>query len=131
MNILIDTHILLWALCDPKKLKSAERKILLSTDTMIYVSIISLWEISLKYSLGKLELKPTDIQKIPNAILASGYNIITLSPEDASGFYTLPRLQNQDPFDRMLIWQAINNDYCFLTRDKHIPEYINAGLKLI
>jgi PIN domain nuclease of toxin-antitoxin system len=95
------------------------------------VSAVSLWEISLKYSLSKLSLKSISIDDIINAIEVSGYYLISLEPEEAISFNTLPVLKHKDPFDRMLIWQCICNKYDFMARDKSLNQYKNLGLKLI
>lgn len=131
MNVLIDTHILLWALADTKKLGRKEKEIILSEDTTVYVSAISLWEISLKYSIGKLKIASLPLQSIIQAIEQSGYNIITLTAAEAIGFYQLPKTAHTDPFDRMLVWQAICNQYYFMTRDNKLKFYTKFGLQLI
>lgn len=131
MNVLIDTHILIWALTDTHRLRPAEKNILLSDETIIHVSTISLWELSLKYSLGKLKLRSLNLSSIVEAINRSGYNIITLMPAEAIEFHQLPRVINTDPFDRMLIWQAIMRGYYFMSRDNKMKAYTKAGLQLI
>lgn len=131
MNVLIDTHILLWSLANTKKLNTQEKKILVSPQTSIYVSAVSLWEISLKYSIGKLIIEPFDVKKIISGIHDSNYSMMPLTGEEASGFYQLPHTSNTDPFDRMLCWQAICNDYYFMSRDAKINQYKKFGLKLI
>jgi len=131
MNILIDTHILLWSLFDQNSLKKKQREILLNKENDIFVSIISLWEISLKHGLGKLEIPDLKIDKIIPAISESGFELLDLSPSEAISFHNLPKLKNKDPFDRMLIWQSISNNYHFMTQDKKIAEYQKYGLHII
>ncbi len=131
MKIIIDTHYLLWVLFDTKKLKEKEKTILTDTENEIFVSSISLWEISLKYSIGKLELNNISPSELTEAIKKTGFKLIELTGYDASNFHLLPKIGNSDPFDRMLIWQAINRKYCFLSRDKNIISFKNLGLKII
>jgi PIN domain nuclease of toxin-antitoxin system len=131
MNVLLDTHYLLWSLADTSKLTTKEKRIILSKETDIVVSAVSLWEIALKYSLNKLSLKSISLDDIINAIEVSGYHLIALEPNDALSFYALPVLKHKDPFDRMLIWQCICNNYEFMTRDKSLSQYKNLGLKLV
>ncbi|MCP4756402.1 MAG: type II toxin-antitoxin system VapC family toxin, partial [Proteobacteria bacterium] len=104
MNYLIDTHILLWSLFEPGKLRSNTRNALLDQSKQIFVSTISFWEISLKYSLGKLELigdvKPEDLVE---SCIESGFDILELDPLAALTYYRLPKTNHKDPFDRLLI----------------------------
>src|SRR3989344_5971776 len=130
MNILIDTHILLWSLFSPLKLSRGKREALLDPKNSIYVSVISLWEISLKYSIGKLQIRGAKIEKLGKAIEQTGFEILSLSSKEALDFYMLPKHKNKDPFDRMLIWQCISNDYYLMSQDLGIPDYKKHGLKL-
>jgi len=134
MKILLDTHYLLWALIDSKKLKKREKQIILDEKNDIFISTISFWEISLKYSIGKLIFENIKIDDIIPAIKKSGYNILPFNEYEAISFYKLGQLKNKDPFDRMLIWQAIKNNLYFLTSDKKIQNDIaerKLNLKLI
>ena len=131
MNILLDTHYVLWSLFDPKKLRTRERGYFLDTNNTILVSVISLWEISLKYQLGKLVLKNIRPEDLPSAITQSGFTIIGMTEIEASSFYQLPKMIHHDPFDRMLVWQAIQNQWFFLSNDKSIKAYQNKGLRLL
>ncbi len=131
MNILIDTHVVLWALTNPKKLTAFEHEILLAPTNTVYVSAISIWEISLKHSIGKLRIQPFDITTLITGIHDSNFYIIPLTGLEASGFDQQPHTINTDPFDRMLCWQAISNNYYFMSRDKKIPAYQKLGLKLV
>lgn len=129
MQYLIDTHILLFSIIKPSSLPGNIKTEIEKEDNQIFVSSISLWEISLKYSLGKLKLKgflPEDLIEI---ILKTGFDIITPTPEIFATFHKLPKL-TKDPFDRMLIWQAINNNLTFITVDKELKTYKKFGLKI-
>ena len=131
MKIIIDTHYLLWTLLDTKKLKEKEKKILTDTENEIFVSSVSLWEISLKYSINKLELYNFSPSELVETIEKTGFELIELTGYDASNFHLLPKFGNPDPFDRMLIWQAINRRYYLLSRDKNIKNFKNLGLKIL
>ena len=114
MSFLLDSHTLLWAILDKKKLSSKVIAILEDTNHEIFVSAVTFWEISLKYSLGKLDLSnvlPEDLPKLSEEVR----------------FSLLPR----DPFDRMLIWQAIKNNLTLLSKDKNVALYKSVGLKLV
>jgi PIN domain nuclease of toxin-antitoxin system len=131
MNILLDTHYLLWSLADSSKLSAKEKEIILSKETDIIISSVSLWEISLKYALNKISFETITIEDILDAITVSGYHLVVLEPKEALSFDTLPVFKHKDPFDRMLIWQSICNSFYFMTRDKNLNQYTTLGLKLI
>lgn len=130
MNILIDTHVLLWALFEPHKLGQSCQQALEEKNNEILVSTISLWEISLKYSLGKLELKGVVPEDLPPVIEKSGFDMIVLNEQEASSFHRLPRMEHHDPFDRMLIWQAIGRNLLFMSHDGSFQDYKKFGLRI-
>ena len=130
MNIIIDTHFLLWTLCSKDKLTSREQRILTDNSNDVFVSVISLWEISLKSGLGKLELHNFDISKLPEYIRKTGFEILTLDSNEASTFHLLPKSGHKDPFDRMIVWQAICRGFYLLTRDNALSVYKKNGLQI-
>ena len=130
MKYLLDTHTLLWVLMSKDKLSVKVKRLLSKTGPEIFTSTISLWEISLKYSLGKLKLDKKKPDEVPNALESMGFDILDLSPEIVSTFYKLPIL-HKDPFDRMLIWQAIKGNYTLISKDKSISDYEKYGLSLV
>ncbi len=129
MNLLLDTHALLWALTAPNLLSQSVRDSLEIPENEVLVSRISLWEISLKFSLGKLILTSITPTDLPEAIEQTGFKLIEPTIEEYAGFHQLPRTHHKDPFDRMLIWQAIQNDLTFVTKDGQLDQYIAIGLK--
>ena len=131
MKYLLDTHYILWTLFQPEMIKDAIKEILENDKDIKIVSTLSLWEISLKYSLGKLELKDTNPTEIHEKIIDSGFEISSIEDELFSSCYKLPRKEDhKDPFDRMLIWQAISKNYTLITKDRKIEQYIKDGLKI-
>ena len=129
MIALLDTHSFLWALIDPKRLPQRVRAVIADSANAIHLSTISLWEISLKYALGKLELtacKPEDLVPLAKKM---GLSLATPTAEESAGFYKLPRTAHKDPFDRMLIWQCLQRDWTLITRDSGLDEYRALGLK--
>ena len=97
----------------------------------VFVSAISLWEIALKHSIGKLELNfsPEDIPKYCEQMC---FYLIPLTPLDAMGFLRLPpKKDHKDPFDRMLIYQCITGNYTLVSRDDKMKFYVNDGLEYI
>lgn len=131
MNYLVDTHVLLWIVLSPKKISKRVRNILLNPELIKHVSAITFWEISLKFSLGKIDLKGVLPDKLPTIAKDTGFEIINLDCDTASTFHKLPKINHQDPFDRMLAWQAIKEDYILLTRDKEFSGYKDDGLNIV
>jgi len=131
MNHLVDTHYLIWSLLEPGKINERKKKILLDPGIVKNVSKISYWEIALKYSLGKLEIRGIVPDDLPAASLAAGYELVDVSVEDLVTSYRLPRVKDhQDPFDRLLIWQCIRNNLVLMTDDDGMRRYEKYGLKL-
>jgi len=127
---LLDTHSFLWSVLQPEKLSQQAVAILENVDNKIFVSGITFWEISLKYSLGKLTLgcKPDDLLKIADDMELEK---ISLTLEEAALFYQLPKQLHKDPFDRMLIWQAISRDLVLISKDGQFDNYSQYGLHVI
>lgn len=130
MKYLLDTHTLLWVAMNQKKLSEQAKNILLGGNPK-FVSQITLWEISLKYSLKKLDLKGLDPQGLISNSKKFNIKILSLSTSLAISFYKLPRYSNKDPFDRMIAWQAINEDMILISKDKEFDYYNLEGLKRI
>jgi PIN domain nuclease of toxin-antitoxin system len=131
MSYLLDAHTLIWTIIEPEKLSDKVTHLLENPKNDILVSSVTFWEISLKYSLGKLDLQgivPDDLPKIAQEM---GFGYLPLIPEDASRYYSLKADWHRDPFDRMLIWQAINNDLTLLSKDRIVAQYSSIGLKVI
>ena len=94
------------------------------------VSPISYWEISLKFGLGKLDLPDTDPAEIPAAARQLGLAEDPLATEILSTFHRLPYApDHRDPFDRLLVWQAICRKHTLLSRDRALPFFKAHGLK--
>jgi PIN domain nuclease of toxin-antitoxin system len=131
MKILIDTHFLLWIIFDDKKLTLKEKKIIQNPLNDIIISSISLLEINIKFSLKKLDLNGILPDEIPALLKQNGYQIKNINYDIVSSFYKLPRVIHKDPFDRLLVWESINQNYYFMTRDKNIKSYKKYGLLLL
>ena len=131
MKYLVDTHLFLWIVLSPKKISQKVRTILLDPEWTKYVSIITFWEISLKFSLGKIYLRGILPDKLPSIARNTGFEILNLDLNTVSTFHKLPRIDHRDPFDRMLAWQAIKEDCVLITRDKNFSGYKNEGLRIV
>ena len=118
MNLLLDTHTLIWALEDNPSLSELARVAIVDGENMVFISAVSVWEISIKKALGKLEAPDTlldEIERIRFTPLD-----ITLEHADRAG--KLPAI-HLDPFDRMLIAQAQSEQLTLVTRDAEIQKY--------
>jgi PIN domain nuclease of toxin-antitoxin system len=131
MKYLLDTRTLIWLVTDSEKLSSKVRKIFENTEYQIHVSALSFWEISLKFSLGKLELRGGDTQDLLRECINLGFKTIPIESELCATFGKFNVFYHRDPFDRMLIWQAISDNYTLITKDSTINLYKTEGLKTI
>ena len=119
MKYLLDTHTLLWGLYNSSDLSHEVIKIL-SNETC-FISIASLWEMAIKSSLGKLNLSQP-IPVIYSTCKEYGIEMIPVKPEHCQTVISLPFI-HKDPFDRMIIAQAKEENLTILTKDTYIPMY--------
>ena len=122
MNILLDTCSFLWIITGDKKLSARAREIFIKPENGIYLSAISVWEISIKHSLGRLPLPEKPEHFIPAQRERHGVKPLPLDEESALYLTRLPLLHN-DPFDRMLVCQAIVNSMTIMTPDDLLSKY--------
>lgn len=120
MSFLLDTHAFVWSVLEPRQLGEKARAALTDPSSEVFVSAVSFWEISLKTALGKLKLENCSPETLLEAALTQSFQLLPLTPEDVSAFHQLPRTAHKDPFDRMLIWQAIRGRHTLITRDAGI-----------
>lgn len=118
MNLLLDSHALLWALAAPQTLSPASRSAIANPRNAVYFSSASVWELELKASKGKLTL-PQDWFA---AALETGFVEVTVTSGDAVAAARLP-WHHQDPFDRMLVAQARARSLQLATRDRILAAY--------
>lgn len=130
MKHLLDTHIFLWAIFEPEKIPKKMKAHILDPESDNYISVITFWEISLKYQLGKIDLKGIFPDTLPKIARNDGFELLDLNIDTVSSFYKLPKIKNKDPFDRMLAWQAINENCYLLTKDPDFSSYKDYGLKV-
>lgn len=118
MKLLIDTHILIWYLADDPKLSSAIRDSIIDPGNQVFVSVATVWEIAIKKALGKL----ASPDNLPEVLAECRFEVLQITIFHALQAGALPRIHD-DPFDRMLIAQAMLEDLTFATRDSIIPSY--------
>lgn len=131
MKYLIDTHIFLWSLFSPGKIPKQAAQTIKKSTNRIFVSAITFWEISLKFSLNKLELEGITPEELPALANRMNFEILNLKADDAASFYRLPRESHKDPFDRMIIWQAIREQMMLISKDRKIELYRKFGLNVL
>ena len=129
MNILLDTHVFLWSLFTPDKLSKAVIREIKSPNNDVAVSVVTFWEISLKYALGKLELTGVKPEELPDFATQMNLEILPITAAEASTFHKLPRLTHKDPFDRVIIWQAIQQKTTLVSKDRDFKAYRKFGLR--
>jgi len=131
MKLLLDSHAFLWAVMDPDKLGKKAQAALSEPGNEAFVSAVTFWELSLKHSLGKLLLEGISPEELPGVAEEAGFTLLSLDPRHAAEYHGLPKLGHKDPFDRMLVWQAILSGSTLLSKDPDIKAYTKHGLKLL
>jgi len=131
MKLLLDSHAFLWAVMDPEKLSKKVRTAVSSPANEVSVSAVTFWELSLKHSLGKLILEGVSPEELFVVAQEAGFNLLSLDPKQASEYHRLPKLAHKDPFDRMLVWQAIASGSTMISKDPSMRAYTNQGLRLM
>ena len=124
MRLLLDTHVVLWWAMDDETLTD-DLKTRIDTEPGVFVSAASLWEISLKQQTGKLPGPPD----LPERILAGGLTALVITPAHGIAAGRLPRI-HRDPFDRILVAQAMTENLTLATRDRRVQQYVVALLRV-
>ncbi|MCL2873447.1 MAG: type II toxin-antitoxin system VapC family toxin [Defluviitaleaceae bacterium] len=121
MGIILDTHVAIWFFEGDKRLSKSAIDAICDLDNMIYVSIASVWEVSIKLSTGKLKFDG-GIENFIETIYKNEFELLGISPRHTKTIAELPFI-HRDPFDRMLVAQAIAEDMAILTVDENIARY--------
>lgn len=117
MRILLDTHLFLWAVSAPSKLSATARKQIDAAE--VFVSAASIWEISIKSSIGKLDADPDELLA---GVEPAGFAMLPITGEHAAMVARLPPI-HKDPFDRILVAQASVEPMILLTNDDTLRDY--------
>lgn len=128
MNLLLDTHIALWAITDSPKLSPKARELIELPKTTIWISVASIWEIAIKYSLGRGDM-PISSQQAMSYFRESGYRFLAVDAEHAIAVEELPT-HHQDPFDRILVAQALVEPMRLMTHDSLVALYSDTIIKI-
>jgi PIN domain nuclease of toxin-antitoxin system len=122
MELLVDTHTLIWMSCQPESLSPRARMLLEDGDNRVYVSMASFWEMAIKISLGKLDLGSNWMSKLQGFMGENAIVILPQRPKHCTVLATLP-FHHRDPFDRMLIAQALAENQYLVSKDQAFTHY--------
>ena len=121
MRILLDTHVALWALVDDRRLPPPARQLIADPRTEFWVSAASVWEIAIKHRLGRDDMPISGAQAL-HWFGAAGYRVLAVAAEHAASTENLPAL-HADPFDRLLVAQALAEPLRLITHDRAVAAY--------
>jgi PIN domain nuclease of toxin-antitoxin system len=122
LNLLLDTHTFLWFIGGDATLTSYARLLIENTANRRYLSIASIWEITIKSSLGRLTVPMPPSLLIRDHVWANAITLLNLTPDHLDVLHSLPYHHN-DPFDRILIAQAMNEKMTLITKDAAFAQY--------
>lgn len=128
MNLLLDTHVALWAITDSPKLPKKAREMIESPRTSIWISAATVWEIAIKHSLGRGDM-PVSSQDALRYFQESGYRFLPIEPEHAAAVEDLAA-HHADPFDRILVAQAIVEPMRLMTHDPIVARYSDTVIEV-
>lgn len=119
MRLLLDTHVLIWLLSDPSKVSEEAKQVMRDLGTSVFVSVITLWEIVIKARVGKLRVR---LDAIEHALREQSFDRLPLTDQHLRVLEGLP-MHHRDPFDHLLIAQAIAEDLQFVSKDRMASRY--------
>ncbi len=128
MKLLLDTHVLLWAAGEPKRLSSAARRLIQDEENELLFSAASVWEVAIKRRLGRDDFQ-VDARLFRRSLLDNGYNELPIVSEHVVAIESLPSI-HKDPFDRLLVAQATVEGMTLLTLDQVVAQYPGPIRKL-
>ncbi len=124
MRYLLDTNVILWYISGDQRLPLKIRSIIDNSENEFYISVASIWEISIKYSLGQLDLLPDFDTYLDNYIFNGGYSILPVEALHAKYVSNL-KFIHRDPFDRLIYAQSVIENLVLLYTDSIFEKYIN------
>jgi PIN domain nuclease of toxin-antitoxin system len=128
LNLLLDTHVALWAITDSPRLFGKARALIEAPRNTVWVSAASIWEITIKHALGRGDM-PVSGEQALHYFRESGYRLLAIEPEHAAAVTALPPYY-QDPFDRLLVAQALFEPMRLLTHDAHVARYSDTVIAI-
>jgi len=128
VNLLLDTHVALWAITDSPRLAAKARDLIAEPANTVWVSVASLWEITIKHSLGRGDM-PISGAQAKAWFEQSGYRLLNIEAAHVLGVADLPALHN-DPFDRLLVAQALTEPLRLITHDAQVARYSDTVIAI-
>ncbi len=128
MNLLLDTHVALWAITDSPRLPQTARELIQSARTTVWISVASIWEITIKHTLGRGEM-PVSGHAAMRYFRESGYRFLPIEAEHAVAVASLPP-HHQDPFDRLLVAQALVEPMRLMSHDALLARYSDTVIEV-
>ena len=128
MNLLLDTHVALWAITDSPRLSTRARELIVAPRSSIWVSAATVWEITIKHSLGRGDM-PVSGQDALRYFRESGYRLLAIEAEHAAAIADLPP-HHHDLFDRLLVAQALTEPMRLLTHDPIVARYSDSIIEV-
>ena len=128
MNLLLDTHVALWAITDSPELSKKARELIESTRSTVWISAATVWEIAIKHSLGRGDM-PVSGQDALHYFQESGYRFLPVEPEHAAAVEDLPS-HHADPFDRILVAQSLVEPMRLITHDAMVARYSDTIIEI-
>ena len=122
MTLLLDTHALLWFLTNDSSLNARARGAIEDSANTTHVSSVSLWEVAIKFALGKLKLPAPYADIFPRQLELNGFALLPITPAHCAALLTLP-FHHRDPFDRLLLAQAKAESMTLVTDDGQFGPY--------
>jgi PIN domain nuclease of toxin-antitoxin system len=121
VKLLLDTHVLLWAAYAPERLSNKAQQLLSDPASSLYFSVASLWEVAIKSALGRADFQ-VDVAELRTGLVANGYNEVAIESGHVLRVPTLPPI-HADPFDRILVAQAMAEGFALLSNDAKLKAY--------
>jgi len=128
MNLLLDTHVALWAITDSPRLSPTARELIASPKNTVWVSAAAVWEIAIKHSLGRGDM-PVSSAKALAYFQEAGYRILAVDAEHAVAAEALAP-HHQDPFDRIMVGQALVEPMRLMSHDPVVASYSDTVIKI-
>ena len=128
MNLLLDTHVALWAITDDERLSAMARELIQSPRNAVWISAVSVWEIAIKHALSR-ETMPISGKEALRYFREAGYLLLAILPEHGAAVEDLPA-HHQDPFDRLLVAQAWTEPMRLVTHDAMVARYSDTVISI-
>jgi PIN domain nuclease of toxin-antitoxin system len=128
MQLLLDTHVAIWALANDRRLTSSARALILDSANSISVSAVSVWEVAIKHALGRGDMPISGAQALAY-FRRAGYQLVDVTPEHAAAVEGLPAI-HADPFDRLLVAQALHEPMRLVTHDQMVAAYSSSIIRI-